>query len=321
MAVDRAGVEPGALASLRDLVAERREQLLQLVGAAVDVADDVERPVEVLLVVPERLALDLDAVDVLGLEHPDVAEALAPETLDRALEVQPLAAQDVRPELAVGPLPVALLADPLRDVEHDRDRQHVVLARERDERLPRVLLDVRGVDDRQPAGGEPLARRRSGATSNASPVADWSFSSSETSPRKKSDDMISVGLKCARANVDLPEPVVPDEDDERQLREVDLHRLKTAIWVGGTDLGVLGTDRQEAHRVAEAVADRGRPRRRTRRASTRTGGRGGGSGRPAGSRSGRCTRRSAWSRRRAPGGRTRRPRARAPAGGRARGAR
>ena len=56
VAIDGTGVQPGALASLDDLVPERREQRLQLVGAAVDVADDVERAVDVLLVVPERLA-------------------------------------------------------------------------------------------------------------------------------------------------------------------------------------------------------------------------------------------------------------------------
>ena len=28
-------------------------------------------------------------------------------------------------------------------------------------------------------------------------------------PRQKSDEMISVGLKCFRANVDLPEPEMP----------------------------------------------------------------------------------------------------------------
>ncbi len=47
------------------------------------------------------------------------------------------------------------------------------------------------------------------STSNASLVADWSFSSSATRPRQKSEEITSVGLKCARAKVDLPEPVTP----------------------------------------------------------------------------------------------------------------
>ena len=44
---------------------------------------------------------------------------------------------------------------------------------------------------------------------NASGVALWSFSSSATSPRQTSDETISVGLKCRRAKVDLPEPDAP----------------------------------------------------------------------------------------------------------------
>ena len=38
---------------------------------------------------------------------------------------------------------------------------------------------------------------------------DWSFSSSETRPRATSDDSTSVGLKCWRAKVDLPDPDGP----------------------------------------------------------------------------------------------------------------
>src|SRR4051794_18674851 len=47
------------------------------------------------------------------------------------------------------------------------------------------------------------------STSNASPVAAWLFSSSLTSPRQKSDEITSVGLKCLRANVDFPQPLGP----------------------------------------------------------------------------------------------------------------
>src|ERR1043165_4786861 len=44
---------------------------------------------------------------------------------------------------------------------------------------------------------------------NASLVAAWLSSSSETRPRQKSDDRTSVGLKCLRANVDFPQPDGP----------------------------------------------------------------------------------------------------------------
>jgi len=46
-------------------------------------------------------------------------------------------------------------------------------------------------------------------TSNASLVASKLFSSSLTNPRQKSDDTTSVDLKCLRANVDFPLPLVP----------------------------------------------------------------------------------------------------------------
>ena len=104
------------------LVPELREQRLELVAAAVDVADDVEGACEVLAVVPQRLTLDDHAFDILRLEDPDVAEALALQPVERALERLTLAREDVRAEGAVRSCPVPLLADALGDVEHDRDR-------------------------------------------------------------------------------------------------------------------------------------------------------------------------------------------------------
>ena len=47
------------------------------------------------------------------------------------------------------------------------------------------------------------------SNSNASFVTAWSFSSSQTIPRQASDDSTSVGRKCLRANVLLPEPLGP----------------------------------------------------------------------------------------------------------------
>jgi hypothetical protein len=47
------------------------------------------------------------------------------------------------------------------------------------------------------------------STSKAAAVAAWSFSSSLTSARQKSEEITSVGRKCRAANVDLPEPEMP----------------------------------------------------------------------------------------------------------------
>ena len=46
-------------------------------------------------------------------------------------------------------------------------------------------------------------------TSKAALVAAWSFSSSLTRPRQKSEEITSVGRKCFAANVDFPEPETP----------------------------------------------------------------------------------------------------------------
>jgi len=58
----------------------------------------------------------------------------------------------------------------------------------------------------------PRRRRLSAirrSSSNASPEALWSDSSSETAALSASDETISVLLKCFRAKVDLPLPAAP----------------------------------------------------------------------------------------------------------------
>jgi hypothetical protein len=135
------------------LVAELGEQLLELVVAAVNVADDVERPALLLAVVPERRARDRRRLDLLRrAEHVHLPEALLAEPAQRAAELARLVADHVRAEVAVGPAAVAVLTEPLRQVEDDCDRQEVVLARERDERRAVLALDVGRVDDREPTG-------------------------------------------------------------------------------------------------------------------------------------------------------------------------
>lgn len=123
------------------------------------VPDDVERAVEVPEVVPERLPHDLDRFHLLRrVQHEDVPESLALEVAQRAPHLAHLVANHVRAEVPVRTRAVPLPTDLLREVEHDRDRQHVVLACERDERLARLWLDVRGVHDREFAPPQTLGR-------------------------------------------------------------------------------------------------------------------------------------------------------------------
>jgi hypothetical protein len=66
----------------------------------------------------------------------------------------------------------------------------------------------------------PAARRLPAmkcSTSNASPVAAWSFPLSDTRPRQKSEEMTSVWRKCRAANVDLPDPEGPISTTRERL--------------------------------------------------------------------------------------------------------
>jgi len=135
------------------------EQILELIAATVDVTNDVEGSAILPPVVPERLALDDGSVDfLLGLEDVNVPEALAPEAAQRAVELALLIADNVRAEVAFGPRPIPIVADTLGQVENDGDREHVMLAGERDERLACLRLDVGGVDNRELGSGKPASR-------------------------------------------------------------------------------------------------------------------------------------------------------------------
>src|SRR5579872_2098290 len=139
-------------------VTKRRHQFLQLVEAAMHVADYVEWPVLFATIRPHRLALDLQSVQFLRrLEDVDSPEALPFESTKRSAQLLCLIAHDMRTEIAVRSVPIPCLAELFWEVEHNRDRQHVKLASQCDERLPRVRLDVSRVDDRQPPRRKSLA--------------------------------------------------------------------------------------------------------------------------------------------------------------------
>jgi hypothetical protein len=120
----------------------------------------------------------------------DVPKPLPLQTAQAPPELHRLVSHDVRPERAVRPGLVPLVAHVLRQPQHDRHRQHVVLPRQLDQRLARLRLHVRRVDHRQQPPRQPLAATYC-STSNASPSRPGLFSSSLTSPRQKSEDKIS----------------------------------------------------------------------------------------------------------------------------------
>ena len=132
----------------RDLVTKLRQQRVQFVVTAVNVADNVEWAMIELAVVPERLALDDDGVDFFrGREFVNVTEAFAFEIADRTSQLLTLLANDVRAEVAIRALAIAILSEAIGQVEHERDGKDVIVACELNERLACFWLDVGGVDD------------------------------------------------------------------------------------------------------------------------------------------------------------------------------
>lgn len=74
-------------------------------------------------------------------------EPLAPQPAQRLPQRLGVAPDDVRPELTVGTGRVAVVAEPLRQVEHHGHGQRVVLLRQLDQGLAVALLHAGGVDD------------------------------------------------------------------------------------------------------------------------------------------------------------------------------
>jgi hypothetical protein len=147
------------IARSSELVAELAEQHHELIVTTVHVADDVEGTAVLLLVVPQRLALDRGCVHFLDRAHyRDVSKALALKISQRAAQLRALIANDVRTEVAIGPGFIPLLTHSLGDVQHQRHWQAVIFPRQFDQRSSRFRLNVGGIDDRQPASRQPLAR-------------------------------------------------------------------------------------------------------------------------------------------------------------------
>jgi hypothetical protein len=239
------GLAPVGVAQ-RVVVAERAQQRRQLVEAAVDVADDVERPVLVPLVVVQRLARDLDRVDLLHrLQHVRVAEALASEEAERAAHGALLVAHDVRPELAVRPQRVALVADARRHIEGDGHRERVVLAGDGDERLAVLRLDVRGVDDRQLRARQALAHDRvqqvEGVVRRGLVVL---VVGDEAAAEVGRHDLRRLEVLARERR--LAGAGRPDQRHERQLGDLDVHRVNTPICVGGPTSSSSGPTARQA---------------------------------------------------------------------------
>ena len=124
-----------------------------------DVPDDVEGAALLLPVVPEGLPLQKGSINfLLRAQHEYVTEALALEFFDRPPELLGLLVDDMRSKVAVYAAFVPIPTDVLAEVEHDRDRQAMILACQRHQGPPRLLLHVGGVHHRQTGGRQTFRR-------------------------------------------------------------------------------------------------------------------------------------------------------------------
>jgi hypothetical protein len=151
-----AGADGPPLPVPGERVAQGGEQLLQLLPAAVDVADDVEGAGELALVGPGALAFDDGGVDLLhALEDVDLAEPLLAQVLDALAQVAALAGDHVVAEVAVGAGPVAQAGHGLGHVQDDGGGQHVVGLGHGQEFGAGLALHVGGVHHGQQAAAQP----------------------------------------------------------------------------------------------------------------------------------------------------------------------
>ena len=141
-----------------DTIAEPVQQRLKLVEAAVDVADDVERPEVVASIGPKRLALDDCGVDLFfGTKLETVAEPLAAQSLHGSSQQPHVVAHHGRPEVTVRSLGVAVLADALREVEHDGDGEGMVFPGQPNQPGAVFGANAGRIHDGEATRGEPFA--------------------------------------------------------------------------------------------------------------------------------------------------------------------
>jgi hypothetical protein len=243
-------VRPGGAAErvALDLVAEVAEQFLQLGAAAVHVADDVERPGQLPLVVPCLLVDDRRGVDRLGALQDVGPPELPPRQRPQAPpQLAALPRDHVRGQ--VRPLRagrVALGGHPLGHVQHDRDRQHVVVLGDPQQRLARLGLHVGRVDDGQQPAPQPLA---DDVVQQVERVAGGGLVVLVVGHhRPAAVGRHHLGRREVPAReVRLAGTGDPHEHDQAHLRHPDLRRrhrrvheasfVKTPIWVGAPTSG------------------------------------------------------------------------------------
>lgn len=140
-------------------IAELGQKSLEFIGAAVNVADDVEGTVVIALVCPKGLTRDYGGFDSLDAgKLPDLTETLALKATETPAHFRQHPLHHLPAEGAVRPRLVALVANVATGIEHNGDRQGAPLASQFDPTLAIRGADIGGVDN----GELPVFQPRAG---------------------------------------------------------------------------------------------------------------------------------------------------------------
>lgn len=184
--------------------------------------------------------MDLGGVDLLeGAHHMHAPEALTLEPSQRLLQLRALLTDDVGTESPVGTRPVALLADRLRRVEHDRDGKQVVLLSELNQRPASLALHVGRIDDREPGLGQPPAGNELQDRECVLRCALVVLVVGHQAAAEIRRDHLGRREALARERA-LTRARGTDQHDKAGIRKLEPHRLNTAICVGGPTSGSSG---------------------------------------------------------------------------------
>src|SRR5437879_4351759 len=116
---------------------------MELVKTSMNVTDDVERPMLMLKIVPERLALDDYVLNLFRRrKFEDVPKAFALQVANRSAQLLALLPDHVWSKIAISAALVSILAKSLREIEYNSDRYYVKFPRQSDQRLTRLHLNI-----------------------------------------------------------------------------------------------------------------------------------------------------------------------------------
>ncbi len=197
-----------------------------------DVADDIERAMVVAPIDPELCARDRDRVHRLGrAQHVHIAQSLAFEPAQSAPQVVHLAADHEAIELAIGTRAVALGRQRLRQVKDDAHRERVARLGERDQRASRFGLHIGRVHHRKSPVLEACVDDRVDERERVRRDRLVVLVVRDPPSRAVRGDDLG-GREMPRGEGGLARARRADEQHEREVGDVDQHRVNTPIWVG-----------------------------------------------------------------------------------------